>query len=258
MKKVKRFVSVAVFTALALTFLSCSDGGGNYPDGSTKYYGGTAISNEIISDIYEEFISSGVIPEEIYEEFKELMPIYSGKTPPDISGEYIVTPMVLIGSSLDEDDNAIGKVGKFAALNISFVRNLDGTLKCIESQDDSFHSGDDVEVQVVGDGDYFTAYYVSSGESSGIYNKHSVLISGILDSEGIRDFHYAFIMLEKGDDPIPELVPVNTYRVFKDNDGLAKRIGPASTSNKPAIKKSSGLKYLQKISSPLATEVHNE
>jgi len=49
----------------------------------------------------------------------------------------------------------------------------------------------------------------------------STLISGTLTSSGIINFHYAFVLLEKGSDPTNQLVPVNTYRIFKDSDGLA-------------------------------------
>ena len=44
---------------------------------------------------------------------------------------------------------------------------------------------------------------------------------GTKSSSGIRNLEYAFVMVEKGDDPNHKLMEEGVFRVFKDKDGLA-------------------------------------
>ncbi|MDR0517479.1 MAG: hypothetical protein LBH25_10595 [Fibromonadaceae bacterium] len=92
-----------------------------------------------------------------------------------------------------------------------------------EKQGTGQSASDNVTVEIVGSNNNFTAYFVTDGiDNNGIRTKQSVVISGTLTSSGISNFHYVFVMLEKGPDPQNKIVPVDTYRTFKDGDGLAK------------------------------------
>jgi len=160
-----------------------------------------------------------VIPADIRDEFKASMPIFSGTTPPDISGQYVANPYILTSSSLSSDIPGT----KYGDRFIAFIDNYNGNLSYRGKQSNSSGSSDNVVVEIVGSDNSFTAYFVSTGESGGIFIKTSVVISGTITTYGISNFHYGFIMLEKGYDPNNELVEVNTYRTFKDADGLAVR-----------------------------------
>jgi len=167
----------------------------------------------------EGSVSSGIIPDAIRGEFTGNMPIHSGTTPPDISGQFRADNFTLTGSS--DKDYPIGS--KFADLYIAFIKGADEKLSYRERQGTSESGSDDVVVEIVGSGDSFTAYFVTTGTADGITNKMSTVISGTLTDNGISNFYYAFVMLEKGPDPTNKLVPVNTYRIFKDGDGEAVR-----------------------------------
>ena len=75
-----RFLRYFAVVALAVSaaFTSCKKDDGDKDDGK---------------------VPDELIPAAISEVFRELMPIYSGITPPDISGEYLSTPQLLKGSS---------------------------------------------------------------------------------------------------------------------------------------------------------------
>ncbi len=161
---------------------------------------------------------SSVIPDAIREQFESLMPIYSGATPPDISGQYVSNPHTLVGSS--DGDYSPGYV--FGDRYMAFFTGANGKVSYQGKQGSGTSASEEVIIEVIGSGNDFTAYLVTTGESGGIWNKMSVVISGTLTSSGISNFHYAFIMLEK-DDPQNELVDVNTYRIFKDGNGLAEK-----------------------------------
>jgi len=158
-----------------------------------------------------------IIPPVIREQFEKDMPVYSGVNPPDISGQYLVSPHTLVGST----DGSFPIGYKFVDMYIAFIKRAGGKLSYRSKESNSISGSDSIVVQVVGEGNDFTAYFESVGESHGIYTRMSEIISGKLTSNGISDYHNAFIMLEKGPDPSNILVEVNTYRVFKDNDGLA-------------------------------------
>jgi len=174
----------------------------------------------VITEVPEE-----IIPEEISEKFREIMPVYSGSTPSDISGEYLVSPNRLKAGSMSYDRPG----DTYNDLYLSFIKDENGKFSYRERQGTGQGESDDVTV--VGTGNNFTAYFIWTGTSDEIWSKMSVLISGTIIPEGISNFHYAFIMLEKADDPSDRLVPVNTYRIFiNGGNGVAVRRNWISTS----------------------------
>ena len=42
-----------------------------------------------------------------------------------------------------------------------------------------------------------------------------------MTSDGIKDCFYGFVMLDKDDDPDKTVMPVGSFRIFKDKDGLS-------------------------------------
>jgi len=155
-----------------------------------------------------------IIPEAISEVFREFMPVYSGTTPPDISGEYLCTPYIRkISSILAEKPDYVGDDLYFA-----FEKAKNGKYSYSEKRKNSLDGSDGASVTVVGEGNWFTAYYTTSGLFGGFQNKRATIISGELTPEGISDFHFAYIMFNK-----TPIVPANTFSVHIDGDGLAER-----------------------------------
>jgi hypothetical protein len=167
-------------------------------------------------------IPSSVIPDAIREKVENLMPLHTGKKPPEISGEYLVNSAILVGSSLDSDASDINKPDFFSAMYFAIIKLSDG--KLTYQDNNSASPNDNINVTVVGEKNNFTAYFIMSSVNEEISSsaKESVIISGTMTSSGISDFRYAFIMLEKTD-PQDKLVPTGTYRVFKEGDGLAEK-----------------------------------
>jgi len=180
----------------------------------------TIVLPELESSNTKGNVPTSIIPSAIRNELGNSMPIYSGTSPPDISGQYRVSSPKLTGSN--QRDDVIGQVG-FNDIYIAFIKGSNGKLSYRQKQGSSQSGSDNVTVEIVGSGSNFTAYFEADGESDGIRTKMSTVISGTLTSSGISNFNYAFVMLEKGYDPDEDLVPVNTWRTFKDGDGLAER-----------------------------------
>lgn len=168
-------------------------------------------------------VPDAVIPVEIREQFSQYMPIYEGITPPNIEGDYLCQPDRLVFTS----DNNFEVGHLFAPIYFKFANQAaSGTAVYSEMQGTS--TSDASEVYVVGEGNNFTAYFISNVEHRDddgnltATAKLSEIVSGTLTSEGIMNYRNAFILLEKYD-PNNELMNVNEYRVFEDGDGLAVR-----------------------------------
>jgi hypothetical protein len=128
----------------------------------------------------------------------------------------VATGNTLIGSNEPRDE--IGK--RYNDLYFAFIEGANGGLVYREKQSNSTAESDTLDV--VGKGNDFTAYFISEGTSLGVRVKQSTIISGTLTPNGIENYRYSFVMLEKGPDPDNLIVPVETYRIFKDGDDLAE------------------------------------
>jgi hypothetical protein len=167
------------------------------------------------------------------------MTIYRGNTPPNIENSYLVNNNILISSNLDEDKEG----SKFLDEYIRFINQSKLNVVTFESiQGNSTSTSNSVSIS--GTYNNFTAYFTETtmSKEDNYTCKTTTVISGELTSAGIKNFTYAFLMLEKND-PNTKLVPIGTIRVFKDSDGLAaKAQWPSSRSsfisNSNAIEKS--------------------
>lgn len=196
-KILKVFQTVVIGIMMTALFSSC-----------LKNYNSTIALPEIGT-------AANVIPEEIREEFESKMDIYEGTNPPDITCSFVISDFILSYSS---DGASSGK--KYADQYMRFYNKNGNTYEYMGTQGTLEEYSP--SVVVVGSGNNFTAYYVStSNHSDGdAWTTEANLISGRITSDGIEDVTYAFIILDKYD-PDQTIMGINEYRIFYDGDGLA-------------------------------------
>ena len=162
-----------------------------------------------------------IIPDEMREGLKDHMPIYNGINPPSIEGAYLVKPYTTV--YCEDGHYSVGQVidsYKIKFLNQNFINNtIDMQEHDIDSSTNDYSIGSGAFIS--GNGDYFTAFFATEGYARGIFNKMAVVVSGRKTSEGIKDFYYGLLMVDKGDDPDHKLMDVGYFRIFKDGDGLS-------------------------------------
>jgi len=169
---------------------------------------------------YEEEFDERItqeIPVEYLSKMSAYMPIYSGNTPPNVEGTYEISPYTTV-----YDQTGYYDVGKSIKDKIIKMYNQDMTKNIVqweERQGDSHSTATDVAL--LGSGKDFTAFFITTGTSSGISTKRATIISGTWTSEGIKNFYYGFVMLEKGADPDHKLMDVGYCRIFKDGDAIS-------------------------------------
>lgn len=161
-----------------------------------------------------------VVPPDMQDKIKDYMPIYNGSTPPNVMGTYVCSPMYMIASSIEGETH--DKIGPFGddLFRFSNQNSTNNTLDYDSRQGGGQDSGKGYFIS--GTGNNFTIFSKTTGYSgTGIRTVMATVISGTKTSQGILNYRYAFLMLEKGPDPEHDIVDVGTFRVFKDQDELA-------------------------------------
>lgn len=161
------------------------------------------------------------VPPQVLDSMKPYISIYSGNTPPNIENTYFIDPMITVYCQ-DEGKGGYAKGDTVTSTYIKFT-NQDNTSKTIEYADKSGTNAASTGkgAFISGTGNNFTVYLDTEGTSSGIYTKTALVISGTKTSTGIQGIRYAFVMVDKGDDPTNKLMDKGVFRVFEDSNGTA-------------------------------------
>ena len=168
---------------------------------------------------------NNVVPEEIQEKMSNYMPIYQGVNPPNVEGTYYIDPFETV---FCEDYDASSSTKYYPGYIVSSCYcqflNQNNVNNTIDFRDVS-ETGNSTDVGsgafISGSGNNFTAFFNTYGESNGIKTRTALVVSGTKTSEGIANLYYAFIMVEKGDDPDHKLMDEGIFRVFRDQDGIS-------------------------------------
>lgn len=173
-----------------------------------------------------------VVPPAILNKIKPYIPVYEGTNPPIINGAFLIDPIATVycedqgHGGYNPGDIVASKIIKLSNQNNAKL-TLDYAEKLVNGSSDATGNG----AFISGSGNNFTAFFNTEGKSDGIYNKRAMVISGTKTSTGIENLKYAFIMVEKGNDPTGILMNEGVFRVFKDQDGLARNTSWATSKS---------------------------
>ena len=161
-----------------------------------------------------------VIPDDIRQKMEPYIPIYDGVNPPNVEGCYMLDPMVAVYmEDYDGDLSELQWMGEY--INLTNQNKNDNTIDMEELTADGESYSIGQGAVIVGEGNNFSILFNTEGTNSGIYNKTALLLSGTKTTEGIQNLQYAFVMVEKGDDPEGEVMEEGIFRVFKDGDEIS-------------------------------------
>lgn len=171
---------------------------------------------------------SQVIPEDIRKKMEPYIPIYDGASPPNIEGVYLMdSPRIVYDATGTIDSDYDG----FAPMYFK-ISNQDMTNNTLDFQERQIANGKVISegegygAFISGEGSKFSVFFnttdLSHTEEYDVTSKTALVISGTKASDGIHNLRYAFVVVEKGADPNNHIMDVGDFRVFKDNDELAK------------------------------------
>ena len=196
--------------------IKCTD---QYSNEIAGYYKGklaTTDENNLVKKL-----PNYVLPNEIYDEVIDLIPVYSGTTPPDMKGEYVSSPHALIYESYGEKPDSLQFYSDRYMGFIYTNKQMNFYGKQYDSLDRKYIEEIQYNVKITGSNDQFTCYYVVDGYVQGYYAQQAFIFSGKKTDAGLEDFHTAVVLLETSGNP--NMYEKHSYRVLKDYDGLAEK-----------------------------------
>ena len=187
-----------------------------------------------------------VIPEELRDRMDDYIPIYDGSNPPNIEGEYIISPMEMTYDS--DGDYETGH--EFLDTYIKFFNQdmINNTLDYQEKEGSQEAVGKGCFIS--GEGNKFSVFFNTEGITRYSYDinyKTALVISGIKTDYGIEDLYYAFVMVDKDSDPSHYIMEVGDFRVFRDGDGLSYENYWSSYAKKHAKRKNKTLPSILEV-----------
>lgn len=164
-----------------------------------------------------------IVPDEILKDVRAKgMVINEGKVPPNIEGNYVVTPFELLSPFGDDDSYEKGLIIDDYYYKFS-SQSSDKKKVVINYGNGSGDQGSGIGSFVSGNGNSFTIFSETSGVESGIQYVSLQMFSGELTADKeIKNFQVALYLKEKND-PSGILMPLNAGRIWIDGDKISER-----------------------------------
>lgn len=178
-----------------------------------------------------------IIPEEYIEILKELgLEINGGNTPPNIEGTYLATPLELVknmaaGNRPEQWDMYItfnNQNNSKLTIDADYTMKYEGAWWSVETM-----SSKGPGSFIVGQGNKFTVFVDARRTSSttSVTAKTVEIFSGEILPEGIKNFHWAVIMIDDNGDPDNVWIDNGECYMKKDADGLSPRVSTGTRSS---------------------------
>lgn len=203
-----KLLFACLFSAIVLTSCSKKDDPAIPPPSGSGYEG---ISPKI----------QGIISAALLDKFSGLgLKINRGQAPPNIEGIFMDNPQTLMVPIEGNDPYPVGKVDK--DYKFKFYDQVNDDVKMSYKDAVNVDKGAGIGSFISGSGNAFTLYAQTTGTESGVAYKAVMIVSGEITAQGIKDFQFAAILIEKtGDTNNNILQPVGTGRIWKDGNGMA-------------------------------------
>lgn len=192
----------------------------------------------------EGSVPANVVPYDLQAKIGQYIPLYTGTTPPDLNittgkGAILFAPSSTVYCSDYLNGTGRGFEPGFITnpmLFNFFNQNSSSNTLSIEMAEYYVDENSNVTqtsyeqsetAYICGSNNHFTVCYNTTGVTVGKKNgnqieyKTATVISGTKTSTGISNMYRAFVMISKTGDTYNDLMDVNVFRVFKDQDGFS-------------------------------------
>ena len=163
-----------------------------------------------------------IIPEEFIGKMAANgMTINEGTNPPNIQGIFATGILKMIYTSLNYDTFPIGK--EIESYRFKFYEQRGTKIKTDYINEDILANDQATGRGTIisGNGNKCTAYLDMDITDIEIKTRDVSVLSGEITPEGIKNFQYAFLKMEKTGDFSERMVPVGTIRIWISKDKLA-------------------------------------
>ena len=166
--------------------------------------------------------AKAIIPEEFIGKMAANgMTINEGTNPPNIQGIFATGILKMIYTSLNYDTFPIGK--EIESYRFKFYEQRGTKIKTDYINEDILANDQATGRGTIisGNGNKFTAYLDMDITDIERKTRDVSVLSGEITPEGIKNFQYAFLKMEKTGDFSERMVPVGTIRIWISKDKLA-------------------------------------
>ena len=166
--------------------------------------------------------AKAIIPEEFIGKMAANgMTINEGTNPPNIQGIFATGILKMIYTSLNYDTFPIGK--EIESYRFKFYEQRGTKIKTDYINEDILTNDQATGRGTIisGNGNKFTAYLDMDITDIEIKTRDVSVLSGEITPEGIKNFQYGFLKMEKTGDFSKRMVPVGTIRIWISKDKLA-------------------------------------
>lgn len=166
--------------------------------------------------------AKAIIPEEFIGKMAaDGMTINEGTNPPNIQGIFATGILKMIYTSLNYDTFPIGK--EIESYRFKFYEQRGTKIKTDYINEDILANDQATGRGTIisGNGNKFTAYLDMDITDIEIKTRDVSVLSGEITPEGIKNFQYGFLKMEKTGDFSERMVPVGTIRIWISKDKLA-------------------------------------
>ena len=164
-----------------------------------------------------------VIPDDIRDQMEPYINIYDGTNPPNIEGDYLLSPAMLYYDSKSGVGIERGFQFEDHFIKITNQDMVKNTLDYDSKTGNSTSIGKGAFIS--GEGDKFSVFFnietTTNYSGNDIYSKQALVISGIKTDSGIKDLEFAFVMVDKRNDYYGELMGIGDFRVVIDGDYMS-------------------------------------
>ena len=164
--------------------------------------------------------AKAIIPEELIGKMAANgMTINEGTNPPNIEGIFATGMFKLTYKSSEEDNYPIGK--EIEGYRYKFYEQKGTKVKADYVHQDLVSDDTGKGAIISGSGNKFTAYLKLTGSFQGVTYTQGAVYSGEITANGVKDFQWAFCLLDKKNDHTNKLMPIGGIRIWVDKSKLA-------------------------------------
>ena len=166
-----------------------------------------------------------LIPPDILKAIEDLgIKINEGRSPPNIEGTYLVTTLQLVKSTSRK--NIVKQWDKYVTFsgqdNTTLTINADYTMQTENRPFPVTSRGPGSFI--VGEGNKFTVVVDGTREQGGYTAKTVEIFSGEISEAGIRNYHWAVMMIDDRGDPLDIWIENSSGYSKRDSDGFSERV----------------------------------
>ena len=203
------------------------------------------------SDLSQEIKNN--IPTATLEKLRQMgIKINEGTNPPVFEGIYWLSPLVMTKTEVPDDYSEVGDI--FADYNIKLYNQNNKKLTISLDSKGYDDYGNVITTSIgqdgafiSGKGNFFTVYVITDGKNTHNTSRFRMLevYSGEHTSSGIKNMQNAILMMDNYANVNDDLIPNNTGRAFKDQDGFSESgsnfrkaaVGPADGTLKTVARR---------------------